>query len=79
MVSRENADNVKLLQQEASRRRLKLILETVTRADEVASASRNVLPESDVLLLPDFHTFHADNAQNVLLTTYRYRVPVLGF
>lgn len=80
VVSRENADNVKLLQQEASRRRLKLNLETVARADEVASALRNVLPESEVLLLlPDFLTFHAGNAQNVLLTTYRYRVPVLGF
>jgi len=32
-----------------------------------------------VLLLPDSLAFHAGNAQNVLLTIYRYRVPVLGF
>ncbi len=80
VVSGENADSVKLLQHEAARRHLKLNLETVTRADEVASALRNALPESDVLLLlPDSLSFHAGNAQNVLLTTYRYRVPVLGF
>lgn len=80
VVSGENADNVKRLQQEAARRRLKLNLETVVRAEEVASALRNALSESDVLLLlPDSLAFHAGNAQNVLLTTYRYRLPVLGF
>jgi len=41
---------------------------------------REILPEVDVLLLvPDGIAFHAGNARNVLLTTYRYRVPVVGF
>ncbi|MDD5388853.1 MAG: ABC transporter substrate binding protein [Gallionellaceae bacterium] len=80
VVSTENAGNVKLLRQEAARRHLKLNIETVARSEEVASALRNVLPESDVLLLlPDSLAIHAGNAKNVLLTTYRYRVPVVGF
>jgi len=80
VVSAENAATVKLLQQEAARRHLKLSLETVARAEELAPALRNVLPESDVLLLvPDSLAIHAGNAKNVLLTTYRYRVPVVGF
>ena len=80
MVSGENAEAVKLLQQEAARRHLSVNLETVARPEDVAGALRNLLPESDVLLLiPDSLAIHAGNAQNVLLTTYRYRVPVVGF
>ncbi|MDP2835126.1 MAG: ABC transporter substrate binding protein [Pseudomonadota bacterium] len=80
VVSAENDETVKWLQQEAARRHLKLNLESVARPEEVAPALRNVLPESDVLLLvPDSLAIHAGNAKYVLLTTYRYRVPVVGF
>lgn len=80
VVSGENAEAVKQLQQEAARRHLSLNPEMVARPEDVAPALRNVLSESDVLLLvPDSLAIHAGNAQNVLLTTYRYRVPVVGF
>ena len=80
VVSAENAEAVKGFQQEAARRHLSLNLEWVARPEQVAPALRGVLPEADVLLLlPDSVAFHAGNAQNVLLTTYRYRVPVVGF
>jgi putative tryptophan/tyrosine transport system substrate-binding protein len=80
VVSGENVEAVKLLQSEAARRHLSLNLEMVARPEDVAGALRAVLPESDVLLLlPDALAIHAGNAQNVLLTTYRYRVPVVGF
>jgi ABC-type uncharacterized transport system substrate-binding protein len=80
IASVENADAVKLLQQEAAHSHLSLNLEMVARAEEVATALRGILPDSDVLLLiPDSIAIHAGNAQNVLLTTYRYRVPVVGF
>lgn len=80
VASAENDEIVKLLQQEATRRRLKLNLEIVTHTEDVAPALRTVLPESDVLLLvPDSLAIHAGNAKYVLLTTYRYRVPVVGF
>lgn len=80
VYSEENSEVVKGLQQEAARRRQSLILDVVTKPDDVASSLRSVLPEVDVLLLvPDSLAIHARNAQNVLLTTYRYRVPVVGF
>ena len=80
VLSPENANVSRLLAQEATRRHLVLNQETVASPEEVAPALRRVLPESDVLLLvPDSLAINASNAQNVLLTTYRYRVPVLGF
>jgi len=80
LISAENAAVAKLLTQEAVRHNLKLNMETVDAADDVAPALRRVLPESDVLLLvPDAIAINAGNAQNVLLTTYRFRVPVIGF
>jgi putative tryptophan/tyrosine transport system substrate-binding protein len=78
--SAENPGTAKLLMQESARRNLKLGVETVDSADDVSPALRHVLPESDVLLLvPDAIAINAANAQNVLLTTYRFRVPVIGF
>lgn len=80
VVSAENAGTAKLLLQESVRRNLKLSVETIDSADDVAPALRHVLPESDVLLLvPDAIAINAANAQNVLLTTYRFRIPVIGF
>ncbi|MDP2788280.1 MAG: ABC transporter substrate binding protein [Pseudomonadota bacterium] len=80
LISADNAGVAKLLMQESARRNLKLHVESVDSADDVAPALRRVLPDSDVLLLvPDAIAINAGNAQNVLLTTYRFRVPVLGF
>jgi ABC-type uncharacterized transport system substrate-binding protein len=80
VISPENSGLAKPLLQEASRRQWTLNLENVDAADEVAGALRRVLADSDVLLLvPDALVINAANAQNVLLTTYRYRVPVVGF
>lgn len=80
VVSPENAGVAKALAQEALRRKLRLNLEIVESAEDVATALRRVLADSDVLLLvPDAIAINSGNAQNVLLTTYRYRVPVVGF
>jgi putative ABC transport system substrate-binding protein len=80
VISPENAGIAKSLAQEAARRQLALNLENVDAPEDVAAALRRALPESDVLLLiPDALVINAANAQNVLLTTYRYRVPVVGF
>ncbi len=80
VLSPENGEAVKTFQQELERRRLNLKLAWVKGSEDVAPALREVLPEVDVLLLvPDAVAFHSGNARNVLLTTYRYRVPVVGF
>jgi len=80
LVSPENAAVARSLGQEAARRRLALNLESVDSADDVAPALRRILAESDVLLLvPDTVAINAANARNVLMATYRQRVPVVGF
>lgn len=80
VISPESAGIARTLGQEVGRRQLSLNLETVAAPEEVAGALRHVLLESDVLLLlPDALVVNAANAQNVLLTTYRHRVPVVGF
>ena len=80
VVSEENADTVAKLREEAARRRIELKVETITAANHVARALRRVLNEAEVLLLvPDAIAINAENARNVLLTTYRFRIPVIGF
>lgn len=80
VVSTDYLDGVVALRQEAARRRLELQVETIAAAGELSRALRRVLSESDVLvLLPDALVVNAENVRNVLLTTYRYRIPVIGF
>lgn len=57
-----------------------LVVQTLDSGKGVADALRRLLPEVDVLLLlPDSQVVNSANVQNVLLTSYRYRVPVVGF
>ena len=78
--SQQGLANIAALSQEAARRRMSLRLAEVPASGEVAAGLRQVLPESDVLLLqPDALVINANNVQHVLLTTYRYRIPVIGF
>lgn len=80
MISPENSVIAKALAQESSRRKFIYNVEQIATPLDVAPALRRLLPDSDVLLLvPDAMAINAGNAQNVLLTTYRYRVPVVGF
>lgn len=80
VVSSENERVATALAKEAARRNLGLHVETVAAPEALPAALRNVLSDSDVLLLvPDAIAINASNAQNVLLTTYRFRIPVVGF
>ncbi len=80
VVSADHPDGLAALRQEAVRRRMDLQVETIAAASDLSRALRRVLSESDVLvLLPDALVVNAENVRNVLLTTYRYRIPVIGF
>jgi putative tryptophan/tyrosine transport system substrate-binding protein len=80
VVSPENDGLSKTLVKVATQRNLRLNVATISGPEELPSALRRVLSESDVLLLvPDSIAINAGNAQNVLLTTYRFRIPVVGF
>lgn len=80
IYSPQGLANIGPLSQEAARRRMSLRLAEIAPSGDVAAGLRQVLPESDVLLLqPDTLVINANNVQHVLLTTYRYRIPVIGF
>jgi ABC-type uncharacterized transport system substrate-binding protein len=80
VISGENEETASAMQLEAARRHFSFALEKVERPEQVAPSLRAVLPDSDVLLLvPDSVAMNGENARNVLITTYRYRVPTIGF
>ena len=59
---------------------LRAQFENVLDADNIARKLALALEKSDALLaLPDPIIFNRNTARNILLTTYRRRVPVIGF
>lgn len=68
------------LQAAAGEARLSLTAEKISAAEELLPALQRVLAESDVLLaVPDPLVFNKGTVQSLLLTTYRYQDPVIGF
>lgn len=63
-----------------SRAELRLVSEEVARESEVIPALSRLLGASDILLaLPDSLVFTRETARSVLLITYRYQRPLIGF
>ena len=59
---------------------LSLVTEKASRDAELYPALQSVLSSSDVLLaLPDPFVVNAATAQNLLLTSFRFRTPVIGY
>jgi len=64
----------------ATARGMQLVTAQVNSGDELYPALRNVLTDAEVLLaLPDARVFNTGSLQNILITTYRQRVPVVAF
>ena len=64
----------------ATNRGLALIAERAERETELYPVLQSVLRSSDVLLaLPDSSIVNVSTAQNLLLTSFRFRVPVIGY
>lgn len=72
---------LKALEKEASGRGLRLMSAPVANApDDLYPALRSVLEEADVLLaLPEPAVYNSGTLQNILLTTYRARTPLVAF
>ena len=59
---------------------LSIVTEKASRDTELYPALQSVLKSSDVLLaLPDPYVVNVATAQNLLLTSFRFRVPVIGY
>jgi putative ABC transport system substrate-binding protein len=64
----------------AARRGLELIVERAGRESELYSALQMVMRSADAFIaLPDPAIVNVSTAQNLLLTSYRFRIPVIGY
>jgi ABC-type uncharacterized transport system substrate-binding protein len=76
----ESQDALKAIQAVSKEARFGLAVEKISAAEELLPALQRVLADSDVLLaLPDPLVFNKGTVQSLLLTTYRYQDPVIGF
>lgn len=80
IVSDEAAAGLGVFGAEAARARLELVTSTVREQQEVAGALQTLLPQIDVLLLvPDSLVVNEGSVRQILMASYRRRVPVIGF
>ncbi len=71
---------LEVLQTESRARGMPLRAVRIGAEAELFPALNNLLDETDVLLsLPDPLVFSAQTIQSVLFTSYRFRIPVIGF
>lgn len=80
VASPENGDLLRALEAEAAGRGMRVKAMVARGAAELGPALRQVLADSDVLLLvPDPLLLGGANLRHILLASYRARVPVVGF
>jgi hypothetical protein len=78
--SREKPIDIASVQQCANIHDFKIHVVNVAAADNLTNKIKNALSSSDVLLaLPDSSIYNSKTAKNILLTSYRYRKPVIAF
>lgn len=79
LYSRDSRIDTAPLRQAIANRGGSLIAQPVSSADGLFSSLKNVLDDSDVLLaIPDGSIYSSSNIRNILLTSYRQKVPLVG-
>jgi hypothetical protein len=80
LVSGEQSELVGELDEALQAQRLSLVHVTLSGEERLITALENVLSDAELLLaVPDPLIFNRNTAQSLFLTSYRYRVPVLGY
>ena len=80
LLSAEQGGLVGELDEALRVQQLGLVHETLSREERLIAPLENVLSGADLLLaVPDPLVFNRNTAQSLFLTSYRYRVPVLGY
>lgn len=80
VVGKENARLLSELEKEASAQRLTLVSAVSESESKLVATLGQVLADADLLLaVPDPDILNRNTVQTVLMTTYRYRDPVLGY
>jgi len=80
LLSAEQGGLVGELDEALRVQRLGLVYDTLSGEERLIGPLENVLSGADLLLaVPDPLVFNRNTAQSLFLTSYRYRVPVLGY
>jgi hypothetical protein len=78
--SREKPIDSSQIQQCADEHDIKIYIVSTTGKDNITDKIKHALHHSDVLLaLPDSNIYNSKSVKNILLTSYRYRKPVIAF
>ncbi|MFT4174425.1 MAG: ABC transporter substrate binding protein [Rhodocyclaceae bacterium] len=76
----DSRDTVTRLAQAARERKLRPVQESVASEADIFPALQRMFGDGGVLLaVPDMTIFNSQTIPNILLSTYRFRVPVIGF
>lgn len=79
LYSSDSRFDIARLRQEIANRDGSLVAQPVRSADRLFSSLENVLDDSDVLLaIPDSAIYNSSNIRNILLTSYRHGIPLIG-
>lgn len=75
------AEQLPLLQSAVKGGHFRLNVERVAKEEEIIPALNRLMHDSDIALfaIPDPMVYNRNTIQSILLTTYRYQVPVFGF
>ncbi len=80
LSSQINPIDITAMQQCADKYDTKIVIVTKSSDDNLTHKIKQVLKQSDVLLaLPDSRIYNRRTVKNILLTSYRYRKPVIAF
>lgn len=79
LYSSESRINLQALHSELERHGYKLVARQTLRKDSLSSDLDDVIARSDVLLaIPDGNIYNSSNIRNILLTSYRQHIPLVG-
>lgn len=79
LYSSESPVNLKKLQNELARYSLNLVAKHMQNEESLSSDLEDVLARSDVLLaVPDSKIYSSNNIRNILMSSYRQRIPLVG-
>jgi putative ABC transport system substrate-binding protein len=79
LYSAENNIDISRLRQLIAKRGGKLVARQVPLDESIYPSLESVLEDSDVLLaIPDSTIYNTNNIRNILLTSYRHRIPLIG-
>lgn len=80
IYSPENHPEISTLLNTATSHGSTVVAQMVRSEDGLFASLEKVLSDSDVLLaIPDGRIYNASNIRNILLTSYRHKVPLIGF